>query len=242
MNRPKPAAHSLSSLNMFKKLPNLIWAISKRQFGDCRKSPDRFLETLGLKKNNLVLAQQVHGNKIRVVGDKDKGQTIDGADGLVTGKPGLILGIRTADCLPILFYEPMAKIIGACHAGWRGVLAKLPQKMIDLLMIKGALPENILVAIGPHICGNCYEIKPDRADLFKNQYNQLAGMLTNKNGKIYLDLVRPTMIQLIHSGLLKKNIKVSAECTSCDNGKYYSYRKDKNKNYGEMLSVISLIK
>lgn len=231
---------------MLKKFPNLIWGIPKRQFGDCRKSPDKFLETLGLKKKNLVLAQQVHSNKIKIVGVNDESKTILGVDGLITSTPGVILGVKTADCLPILFYEPNAKIIGACYAGWRGILVNLPQKMVDRLLLTGALPENIIVAIGPHICGKCYEIKKDRAEKFEKKFNQLAGMLNNKNGKIYLDLLIPVIFQLTCSGVLKKNIILSKDCTSCLNEKYFSYRKgkerkDNKKSYGEMLSVISLI-
>jgi len=226
---------------MLKKFPSLIWGISRRQFGDCRKSPGKFLETLGLKKKNLVLAQQVHGNKIQVVGTKNKGQTINGVDGLITKELGLTLGIRTADCLPVLFYEPVARIIGACHAGWKGILAKLPQKMVDSLIIKGALPENILVAVGPHVCRKCYEIKKDQAQNFEKEFGQLSGMLVKKNGKIYLDLLIPVIFQLTSSGVLRKNILLSDECTSCQNDKYFSYRKDNDKTCGEMLSAISLI-
>jgi len=120
---------------MLQKFKGLIQGISTRKFGDCRKNPQEFLGTLKLDKKDLVLAQQVHGNKIRVVGDEDKSQVIAGVDGLITCTPGVILGVRTADCLPILFYEPEADIIGVCHAGWKGVLAGLPQKMIDMIKI-----------------------------------------------------------------------------------------------------------
>lgn len=226
---------------MFKKFPNLIWGISKRQFGDCRKSPDKFLKTLGLKKKNLVLAQQIHGHKIKIVGVNDESKTILGVDGLITKEPGVILGVKTADCLPILFYEPMAKIIGACHTGWCGILNKLPQKMVDLMILEGVQPENILAEIGPHICWKCYEIKKDRAQNFEKEFGQLPEMLNNKNDKIYLDLVVPAIFQLTNSGVLRKNILLSKDCTSCLNDKYFSYRKDNKNNYGEMLSVISLI-
>jgi YfiH family protein len=226
---------------MLKKFPNLIWDTSNRQLGDCRKDSEKFLKSLKLAIKDLVLAEQVHGNKIRVVGIKDKGQTIDGVDGLITKEPGLILGVHTADCLPVLFYDPMAKIIGACHAGWRGILAKLPQKMVDLLILKGAQPENIQVAVGPHICQKCYEIKKDLAKNFRNEFGQLPGMLVNKNGKIYLDLVVPVVFQLINSGILENKIILLKDCTSCKSNQYFSYRKDEKVSCGEMLSVISLI-
>ena len=227
---------------MFKIIPNLIWETSERQLGDCRINPDKFLETLGLTKDNLVLAQQIHGNRIRIVGTKEKGLTISGTDGLITQIPGVILGIHTADCLPVLFYEPVAKVIGACHAGWKGALTKLPQKMVDRLILTGAHPENIIVAIGPHICRKCYEVKPDMVQKFVKEFGQLSGMLVKKNDKIYLDLAVPVIFQLTNSGIQKQNILMSEDCTSCNNDQYFSYRKDTKDSYGEMLSVISLIK
>lgn len=100
----------------------------------------------------------------------------------------------TPDCLPILFYDPIAKIIGVAHAGWQGILKLIVQQMIELMVKMGAIPENILVAVGPHIGGCCY------------------------------------------------NIDSSSLCTSCQNNEFFSYRKNREKNFGEMLSVISLTK
>jgi len=222
-----------------KKFDFLVHGFSSRQFGDCRerKNYKKFLETLGVGVENLVLAQQIHRNRIKVVRYQDRGKIIPGADGLLTKDWHVILGVRSADCLPILFWEPQAKIIGAAHAGWRGVLAKLPQKMIDQIIRMGGLPENVSVAIGPHICGKCYSVEKGRIENFLAEFGKIEGMVKNN----CLDLEIPTVFQLLHSGVKSDNIFSSKMCTSCDNEEFFSFRKNSESNYGEILSVIGLV-
>jgi YfiH family protein len=222
-----------------KKFNYLVHGFSTRALGDCRekKNYQKFLETIGVGVENLVLAQQVHGNKIKVVKYQDRGKIISGVDGLLTRDWQVILGIRSADCLPILFWEPQAKIIGAAHAGWRGVLARLPQKMIDQAIKMGGLPENILVAIGPHICGKRYSVEKERAERFLKEFGKLKGMVE----KNFLDLEVPTINQLFHSGVKLSNILSAKMCTSCHNNDFFSFRKNDKDDYGEILSVIGLV-
>ena len=244
----KKAEKGYYEFQNFKKFKGLIQGFSTRKFGDCRakipenwKNIEKFLSALGLKKENLVLAQQIHGNKIKVVNYNDRGKIIPAVDGLLTRDCQLVLGIRSADCLPILFFEPEAKIIGAAHAGWRGILARLPQKMIDQIIKMGGLPENVLVAIGPHICGKCYSVEKNRVQQFLAEFGSLEGMVKDGGEKNWLDLEVPTINQLVHSGVRRGNIFSAGVCTACQNKDFFSYRKDRKKTYGEMLSVISLI-
>ena len=222
-----------------KKFDCLVHGFSTRQFGDCRKKENyqKFLETTGIGVENLVLGQQVHSNKIKVVRYQDRGKIIPGVDGLLTRDWQVVLGALSADCLPILFWEPQAKIVGAAHAGWRGVLARLPQKMIDQIIKMGGLPENILVAIGPHICGNCYSVGKERIERFLAEFGKIEGMVKDN----FLDLEIPTFIQLFHSGVKSGNIFSPKMCTSCNNEEFFSFRKDSEKNYGEILSIIGLV-
>lgn len=238
---------------MFKKDPKGFWffeelnkfdflvhGISSKKFGSCRpkdRGRKNFLSALGMKEKDLVLGEQVHKDKIKVARNEDKSQVIAGVDGLLTKEFGLVLGVRTADCLPIVFYEPEAGIIGVAHAGWRGVLKRLPQKMIDQIIRMGGLPENILVAIGPHICQKCYSVDKTRISQFIDEFGKLRGMVKEEK---YLDLFLPTKIQLRHSGVLEKNIFHSGACTSCQTDEFFSYRKSNRQNYGEILTVISL--
>ena len=223
------------------QLPGTVHGFSTRHYGDCnpargsqnQRNIEQFLKDLGLKRANLVLMEQVHGNKVKVVTGADKGKIIPGVDGLVTTKKDLVLGVKAADCLQLLYYEPTAQVIGVAHAGWQGVLKKIPQKVIEVMIRLGALPEEILVAIGPHIGSCCYEVEKNRAEKFKKKFGE---------GKLFLDLVAPTLRQLVHTGVPEGNIDIAKKCTSCENKEFFSFRKDTKKSYGAMLAVISLVK
>lgn len=223
-----------------KKFKGLIHGFSTRKFGDLRKNPAKFLTALGLKRKDLVLMEQVHGTRIKVVGEEDKGKIILGIDGMVTNKKGIVLGVKTADCLPILFYEPVEKIIGVVHAGWKGVLKKIGQKMVDLLIMKGSSPGNILVGIGPHIGSCCYKVENQRVKKFISEFGKLENMLRVDKKDTYLNLEIPIIRQLVTSGILKNNIFLSSICTSCQNQEFFSYRKDSKKSYGEMLGTLNI--
>lgn len=222
-------------LEEFKKFKGLAHGFSSRKLTD-----KELLAALDLKKENLVLMEQVHGNRIRVVSSTDGGEMITGVDGLITSTPEVILGVRTADCLPMLFYDSKAKIIGICHAGWRGIVGCLPQKMVDQIIREGGLPGNLLVGIGPHICGQCYSVEKTRSERFLAKFGKLEGMVNTGRKTDFLDLAVPTRAQLIHSGVLEKNIEFGNLCTSCHNEEFFSYRKSGSQANEEMLGVISL--
>ena len=180
---------------------------------------------------DLVLANQVHKNNIEVVGIKDKGGIIVKTDGLISKEKGIFLGIRTADCCPILFYEPAAKIIGAVHAGWKGSRLKITERLIRQICQIGGISKNIICVIGPHICSKCYEIPKERQKLFEEKYV--------KNN--CLDLTAVNFDQLLSEGVRKENIEIMPNCTFHQNEQFFSFRKNqKDKDYGEMLAYIGL--
>jgi YfiH family protein len=185
------------------------------------------------------MMEQVHGNKVKVVGEIDKGKVIPGIDGMVTTHKGLILGIKVADCLPVLFYDPVGKIIGVAHAGWQGVLKRIAQKVVDLMIKKGSIPSNMLVGIGPRIGGCCYTVQNNRAERFLKEFGKLGNMVFRDKNGIHLDVAVPIVIQLIASGVLKENIFLPLTCTSCQNQEFFSYRKE--HTCGRILGIIGLI-
>ena len=184
---------------------------------------------------DLVLAEQIHRDKISDVDGDDLGKKIKSVDGLVTKISRVNIGVRTADCLPILFYEPKAKIVAAVHAGWKGTLLKISPKMIKKIESLGGKAKNIIAAIGPHICGSCYTIPKARVKLFAEK------AIRQKDGEFHLDLALFNFKQLVSSGVNKKNIEILPYCTVCQNNLFFSFRKDKGKDYGEMLAMIGLI-
>lgn len=182
-------------------------------------------------QQDLVLANQVHKDNIEVVGIKDKGAIIAKTDGLITKDKGVILGIRTADCCPIIFYEPVAKILGAVHAGWKGTSLEIAGKMIRKIGEMGGMREKIICVIGPHICKKCYDIPKERHNFFEAKYL--------KDG--YLDLTTVNLDQLLKEGIRKENIEILPYCTYHQNEQFFSYRKNqKSEDYGEMLAYIGL--
>lgn len=195
----------------------------------------------------LVLMKQKHGDKIKVIKSahiKDKVMVLDEFDGLITQEKDVALGVRTADCCPILFYEPVKKIIGAVHAGWQGTLLEISKKMVLEIQRLGGEVENLIVAIGPHIGMCCYNIDKERARLFEKEFGQDPRIISYFEEKPHLDLAYVNFLQLLDSGLNKENIGVPPVCTSCNRIKFFSYRRSKKEDdqYGEMLAFLGLKK
>ena len=226
---------------------DLIHGFATKKFGDLRanyspanyKKTQNFLKLLGLKAENLILMQQVHGCRSLLVEHHQKGKVIPGIDGMITTEKQIVLGVGTADCLPVLLYGPEKKIIAIAHAGWKGVLGGIVATLVKKIIRLGVKPENIIVAIGPHIGPCCYYIWPERAPLFRKKFGDLPGMITKRENKFYLDLAIPVLFQLENAGVKKGNIDISYDCTFHQSARYYSFRRD-GKITGEMLSVISL--
>ena len=179
------------------------------------------------KNFKFVSFLQVHGTDIV---DVDNIAEFDGwlksnikADGMVTTKKGVVLSILTADCLGLLAYDDVAKIIGAAHAGWRGTANSIAKSLIDAMVKKGAKIENIKVALSPSIKSCCYEVGEDVA---KNFFNYPDSLVKTSHNKWHLDISIVNNLQLLEIGIKEENIEVSKICTSCNSNTYFSYRKE----------------
>ncbi len=232
----------------FKRYSGIVHGFSTRDFGDLsiKKSLgennklDGFLRVLGLGKGNLVMMEQIHGKRVMIVGEKDRGKVIKRTDGLITQHSGVALGVKVADCLPLLFWGPKERIIGVAHAGWKGVLLGITKVVIEKMKTLKSQPENILVGIGPHIGSCCYSIDEERKKRFIRKFGNLRGMILKKGGRTFLNLTIPMKLQLIKLGVREKNIELSTVCTSCQTDEFFSFRKDNQETYGEILGIICL--
>jgi hypothetical protein len=155
--------------------------------------------------------------------DNNSLEIIKDHDALITDDPNLILSITVADCLPLYFYDPIKKVIGLAHAGWRGV-----ENGISLETVK-AFEQNyhsakfdIQVFIGPHIGACHFEVRGDVAEKFSSW----PEFIIFRGEKTFIDLAGIVKKQLLAGGLLKKNINVGPECTYCLPDKYFSFRRD----------------
>ena len=209
----------------------------------------RFSAALGYNPENLVFSDQVHDTKIYVVGAKDKGKgytlesDINGIDGIVTNLSNIPLITFYADCVPLYFYDRVKKVVGLAHSGWKGTVNNIASCMINTMIKEyGSEVKDIIVAIGPSICMDCYEISEDVAKQFMNNYtlNELDEILLNKgNGKYQLDLHKACWFNLINSGILSGNISMPDICTCCNPDVLYSHRAS-NGMRGNLAAVIML--
>lgn len=209
-------------------------------FSDRRLNRKKFLKTLNIDYKNLVCAKQPHDDKVKVITKAHLGKgalnyrsAISGVDSLITNLESAPLAVFTADCLSIFLYDVKNHAAGLVHAGWKGTLKGIVRKAV--LKMKGKFKTNssdLLVGFGPGIRACCYEVGKDFKTKFKDG-------LFSRNGRFYLDLAGINKRQLLSLGVKEKNILDSRICTSCENKKFFSYRRE-GPAAGRMMSVIYL--
>jgi YfiH family protein len=211
----------------------------------------------------LVTLRQVHSDIIHFVDSPAESQPI--GDGLITTAPGLLLGIQTADCLPIILVDPKRHAVGAFHAGWRGTLKRIVEKGVgEMRRHFGTRPRDIKAAIGPGIHGCCYQVGVEVREQFESQFAYAAKLfheveerdpvrekypmlfLTARPPghsvlpkKIFLDLVEANRQQLLDVGVPAKSIEASSLCTNCRTDLLFSYRAEKGRT-GRMMGVVGI--
>jgi YfiH family protein len=191
------------------------------------------------KAFRLLFLKQVHSDIVHFI-DEIPRRRLRG-DALVTGLPGILLVIKTADCLPVLLVEEKARVIAAVHCGWKGTRLKVLEKAVRGMVERYAIdPGSLLAAFGPCIGGGCYEVGGDVRDLYARGGFpvSLFGPSTQRPGKYLFDLPAAARLQLLNIGLQEENIFSVGICTHCDPA-YPSYRRDKD-DCGRMLSFIGL--
>ena len=197
------------------------------------------LRKLKSTQKKLVLLHQVHSNKIFFINKQVKKKLI--GDGLLTKNKNLAIGILTADCCPILFYDPKKNIIGAVHAGWKGAFKNIGVKMVSEFKKKGTKLEDLYVAIGPTISQNSYEVKKDFKYRFLKQKLSNRKFFKMKRNKIYFDLVGYIYNQMKKSGI--KNIEIIKKDTFNPKNNFFSARRSLKNNfddYGRNISIIMI--
>lgn len=192
----------------------------------------------------FCMMQQVHGAEVLIVEDDKKARSgASSGDGLITATPGIALTVMTADCVPILLFEPHRKVIAALHAGWRGTAANIVAKAVALMQTRfGATPTALVAAIGPAIGACCYEVdEAVRSRLARYAGDAQAGCFTASlvPSRWMLDLKAINRLQLLEAGLIADNVDVSPLCTACEASLFFSHRRDKGKT-GRMFNFIAL--
>ena len=187
---------------------------------------------------DLVTVKQVHGTYLYFVGE-DRRIEKPGYDILMTGQPGTAIGVRTADCLPILMVEPEKRLVVAAHAGWRGTSARIAREVVGEIVKRGGRPERLAVALGPCIGGDCYEVEQDVVHGLEG-IDPSPFLKRKSETKWLLDLQEANRRELIGCGVPPERIDKMTLCTHCRGDLFHSFRRDSN-SAGRMVNFIQLI-
>ena len=216
---------------------------------DVRQNRMLFATTLGIAPERVVCGRQVHSTNIARVGKAEGGRgfldaaaALPDTDGLVTNERGVALMTLYADCVPVLFYDPVQKVIAVCHCGWRGTVGKIAAKMVKLMVADyGCNAADVLAAIGPSISRAAYEVDTPVLEQFWQAFSfaeQLITPVDDSHGKV--DLWEANRLQLLEVGLQEQNIDVSGLCTVQHQQAFFSHRAHHGKTgrNGAMLMMM----
>jgi purine-nucleoside/S-methyl-5'-thioadenosine phosphorylase / adenosine deaminase len=228
-----------------------------------------FLGALGAEHKDgslwpLVQLKQIHSSVVQRVDAVPPRAALAG-DGLITNTPGLLLAIKTADCVPVLVADAKRRAVGAFHAGWRGTVARVVEKGIGEMRRQfGSLPRDLHAVIGPCVRRCCYQVGPEERTAFESQFsyadelfeevfdadaihvryphlflNQRAPGHGDLGPEIHLDLVEANQRQLLDTGIREEHISVIDGCTACDTSRFFSHRAEFGQT-GRMMAVIGI--
>lgn len=190
------------------------------------------------KDFRIARVRQVHGHIVRRI-LRDFGGSIVEGDAMVTSEPGVMLGILTADCVPILMIDRDARVAGAVHAGWRGIIAGIVEKSVDAMVAAGASRDRTYAALGPAIDQCCFEVDEELAERFASELSMApAHRRAGRSGKAYLDLRRIACDQLHRAGIEPGAISIAGPCTRCASDRFFSRRAAGGEVTGLQLSFV----
>ena len=189
----------------------------------------RFFGALRLSADRIVSVPQVHGTRIAYAVEANAGERptepLGDADGLVTDRPNLGLFLRFADCVPLLAVDPVRRVVGIAHAGWRGSLAGIAGELVRALEERfDSQPRNLRLAIGPSIGPCCYEVGPEIRSEFCARWDFGPELSREVDGRWHLDLWETNRRQLLAAGVPGEQIVLAGMCTSCRVHEFFSHR------------------
>lgn len=210
----------------------------------------RFLKLFPNDSGKWALAGcwQVHGSDVRSINDLAEAKPAEDArgdtiycDAIVSNAAGVLAGVKTADCVPILIGDPVTSAFAAIHAGWRGTLAEVATKALERMAVGYQTnPRDVRVAIGPAAASCCYEVGPDVIDPFRRKFAEQD--LFRKTGSEHacINLLAANRAQLISAGVDPDRISIAPLCTMCRTDLFFSYRREKSLHgkVGRLMSVI----
>jgi YfiH family protein len=201
-----------------------------------RENYGRMARALGVENKTLVKAVQTHTTCVHQVTKENKDQVLQDVDGLITDEKDVCLVTTYADCVPLFFVDPVHKAIGLSHSGWRGTVGKIGKETLRCMKeAYGTNPGDVVAAIGPSICQDCYEVSEDVIVEFKKAFDEQhwdALFYLKENGKYQLNLWKANEIILLEAGVLPENLAVTNVCTCCNSELLFSHRASKGERGG----------
>jgi len=161
------------------------------------------------------------------------------ADILTSDQPGTAVAVRTADCLPLLLADPVAGIVAAVHAGWRGTAANIAARAVEAMIAQGAEPQRLLAALGPCIGPCCFAIGDETATPLAAGAPDAERCISSTDDQRHADLAAINRLQLLQAGLTNTAIEIHRICTACDDERFFSYRRDGSQT-GRQLAVVAI--
>lgn len=203
----------------------------------------RFGQAAEFDHTKAIANNYEHGPNVILAQEKDAGRGVtrenlsQHCDGLFTDTEELPLITFHADCVPLFFYDPKRRAVAICHAGWKGVSSHIIKNAVNSLKDLGCSNENILAAVGPCISAKHFEVQSDVYGVFEQEFG--TSVLQSRSGKIYVDLPKACLKDMLSSGLIESNITLSDLCTYDNQRLFFSHRRDKGRT-GAMAAVIKL--
>jgi len=193
-------------------------------------------------ESQLIVLRQGHTDNVHVLTVGTPAEFSAEGDGLVTNQPGLLLGVLTADCMPVLLTDVENHVVAAVHAGWRGTAKRIVEKAFGIMQNQfGSRPQHCIAVVGPAIRGCCYEVGEDVVGTFQGKFAYASQLFrTGREGKRFLDLPSACRFQLLHAGLEASNVFANPSCTSCNLEQFFSHRAERGKT-GRMMGVIGIL-
>lgn len=209
---------------------------------DITENRRRVTEALGLGR--LIFLNQVHGNTVhRVDTIPETGWSVGQGDGLITNIPRLGLVTQTADCTPVLLFDPVNRAVGAVHSGWRGTVQDVAGETVEAMVREyGTDPADLLAAIGPAITPENYRVGPEVLDQFEELFGSLEGLALERDdeGGAGIDVSQAVRRQLVAAGIPETQIERLPVCTYGDE-RFFSCRRAKGTPFGGQAGIIALV-
>lgn len=248
---------SIFKFESFKKYKNIVHFVTTREgwvsgdkprfTGDQESDYVEFRKELAVSGDwdatQFIFPRQTHSDHVEVAAATYPNATIPDTDALITNEPGWFVCVQTADCVPVLLFDPQKRVVAAVHAGWRGTVSKIVAKTIRQMSEKyGCRPSDIVAGIGPSIHMHAYEVGPEVVSAVESNFTNSPALLkpSLKTGHAYFDLWEANQTVLLESGVPEENIEVMGLCSYEHAELFYSARRE-GIDTGRMVSGIKLV-